>query len=256
MFLSTEDAKNTKSRTSLSSLLSSLFSLRALSVLRGKFCSSPVKHKTQILITLCLAVTIAFVTWSLIRDHRREQRMALLMTQRAVIDPAAVAAAARTMKLITVQVTTKVRVEKNVDSFFFGEGKTAVETPVVVNFGTDLSKLESKGVEVLGAGEGARVRVRIPRPTCVGLSVIGDATTTSVEKNWRRFGWWSGESQVKDAKLEAFDQANRIRMQPIEKSLTPADLDKVHTMTREQMATLIKVIVGEGIDVEVKFDDE
>ncbi len=215
-----------------------------------------MKHKASILIALCLIATIATIVWSLIRDHKREQRMALLTTKNAIIDPAAVAAAARTMKLITVQVATKVRVEKNVDSILFGEGKTAVETPVVVNFGTDLSKLESKGVEVLGAGEGARVLVRVPRPTCVGVSVIGDATTTSVEKSWRRLGWWSGDSQMKDAKLEAFNEANRLRMQPIEKSLTQDDRKKVESMTREQMATLIKVIVGEGIDVEVRFEGE
>lgn len=218
--------------------------------------SLPVKYKAPILIAVCLIASVGTVVWSLVRDHKREQFMALMATKNAVIDPAAVAASARTMKLITVQVTTKVRVEKNVDSFLFGEGKTAVETPVVVNFGSDLSKLKSEGVEVMGAGEGARVRVRIPRPTCVGVSVIADASTTSVEKSWRRMGWWSGDSQMKDAKLEAFNQANRLRMQPVQNSLTPADREKIETMTREQMTTLIKVIVGEGIDVEVKFEDE
>lgn len=215
-----------------------------------------MKHRAPILIAVCLAIVIAAVVWTLVRDHKREQRLALLMTQKSMIDPAAVAAAARTMKLITVQVTTRVRVEKTTDSFIFGEGKTAVETPVVVNFGTDLSKLQSEGIEVLGAGKGARVLVRVPRPTCVGVSVIADASTTNVEKSWRRLGWWSGDSQLNEAKLEAFNEANRLRMQPIQNSLSPADREKVENMTREQTQRLIKVIVGEGIDVDVMFDDE
>jgi hypothetical protein len=204
---------------------------------------------------------IAGLGWMVARDRAREERVAALMTQRNAIDAEAVARAVRTMKLVTVQINTAVRIEKKVDSFFFGEGKASVHVPVVASYATDLTKMKASGIRVSEGASGdagggvAKVSVRIPRPTRLAVEIFVEGETTDVAKSWRRFAWWSGESQLDEARLEVPAEARALELMPVHRL-------KVESDTREQVARLIRMIVAgdpegaERLEVEVLFEDE
>ncbi len=210
-----------------------------------------------ILVLAFCALTTASVVWMVLRDRAREQRVSALMTQRNAIDPEAVARAVRTMKLITVQITSSIRVEKKIESMFFGEGKASIQTPVVASYGSDLSKMRSDGIRIINEGTRARILVRIPRPVRIAVEVFAEGERSELEKSWRRYAWWSGREQLDQARLEVPGEARALELMPIHRL-------KVENDTREQMAQLIRMIVGgtssdgtDGqFDVDVKFEDE
>jgi hypothetical protein len=204
---------------------------------------------------VCCLLMIVGLGWMVARDRAREERVAALMTQRNTIDPEAVARAVRTMKLVTVQINTAVRIEKKVDSFFFGEGKAKVQVPVVASYATDLSKMRGSGIEVSRAADRATIRVRIPRPTRLAVEIFAEGETSDVEKNWRRIVWWSGEDELDKARLEVPAEARALELLPVHRL-------KVENDTREQVARLIRMIVAgdpdeaDRLEVEVLFEDE
>jgi hypothetical protein len=204
---------------------------------------------------VCCLLMVVGLGWMIARDRAREERVAALMTQRNTIDPEAVARAVRTMKLVTVQINTAVRIEKTVDSFFFGEGKAKVQVPVVASYATDLSKMHASGIQVSRSADRAIVKVRIPRPARLAVEIFAEAETTDVERSWRRFVWWSGESQLDEARLQVPEEARALELLTVHRL-------KVENDTREQVARLIRMIVAgdpddaERLEVEVLFEDE
>lgn len=198
---------------------------------------------------LALLLAAASVIYTARREAIREAAVARLMTERNIINPADVAASLRVMKLITVQVTTSVRVEKKVESMLLGDAAVAVQTPVVVSYGTDLASLADDGVRLETAGDKTILRVTVPRPTRQAVEVFADAQTTTVNRSWRRFVWWSPDDEVNAAKAQIPLEARALE-------LLPTDRAKIEADTREQVRRLVQAITGTRSDVIVDFTPE
>ncbi|MFN7315012.1 MAG: DUF4230 domain-containing protein [Phycisphaerae bacterium] len=195
---------------------------------------------------LALLLAFASVIYTARRESIRDAAVARLMTERNVINPADVAARLRVMKLITVQITTSVRVEKKVESMILGDATVAVQTPVVVSYGTDLSSLANDGVRIDKQGDTTIIRVTIPRPTRQAVEVFADAQQTTVNKGWRRFVWWSGDDEANAAKAQIPLEARALE-------LLPADREKIEADTREQVRRLVEALTGSQGEVIVDF---
>lgn len=201
---------------------------------------------TLAIAAFALLLAFASVIYTARREGIRDAAVARLMTERNVINPADVAARLRVMKLITVQITTSVRVEKKVESMLLGDATVAVQTPVVVSYGTDLSSLAEDGVRIDKQGERAIIRVRVPQPARMAVEVFADAQQTTINKSWRRFVWWSADDEVNAAKAQIPLEARALE-------LLPTDRAKVEEDTRQQLSRLIEAITGFDADVIVEF---
>lgn len=207
---------------------------------------SPSSRIALAIAALALLLAAASVIYTARREAVREAAVARLMTERNIINPADVAASLRVMKLITVQINTSVRVERKVESMLLGDANVAVQTPVVVSYGTDLSALADDGVRLETAGNRTIIRVTIPRPTRQAVEVFADAQATTVNRSWRRFVWWSGDDQVNAAKAQIPLEARALE-------LLPTDRAKVEADTREQVRRLVQAIAGSRGEVIVDF---
>ncbi len=207
---------------------------------------SPSSRIAFAIAALALLLAFASVIYTARRDAVRQAAVARLMTERNIINPADVAASLRVMKLITVQINTSVRVERKVESMILGDASVAVQTPVVVSYGTDLSTLTDNGVRLETAGNKTIIRVTIPRPTRQAVEVFADAQQTTVNKGWRRFVWWSGDDEANAAKAQIPLEARALE-------LLPTDRAKIEADTRAQVRRLVQAIAGSRDEVIVDF---
>ncbi len=163
---------------------------------------------------------------------------------------AEVTQAVRAMKLVTVEIDTKVKVERG-DSSWRGNVQASVEVPVRLSYGTDLSKLEMDAItfsSLLGEGRGGYV-VRINRPTRIATEVFSEKDAPLVSTGWLRLRSRAGEYYLSQARRDLSDQAREL-------VLLPEDAERVEKTTKEQMAAMIRSIVGAKASVEVIFKDE
>jgi Protein of unknown function (DUF4230) len=174
---------------------------------------------------------------------------ALLDADKPARPLAEVTQAVRAMKLVTVEIDTKVKVERG-DSSWRGDVQASIEVPVRLSFGTDLSKMESDWVtfsELIG-GRGGYV-VRVPRATRIATEVFSEKEAPLVRTGWLRLRSRAGEYYLSQARKDASDQAREL-------VLLPQDAKKVEERTSEQVAALVKSMVGQEADVRVVFKDE
>lgn len=208
--------------------------------------------RTAIIIAATIAIiatllAIASLVYTIRRERTREAAVARLMTERNTINPADVAASLRTLKLITVQITTSVRVEKKVESMLLGDANIAVQTPVVVSYGTDLSQLAADGIRIETVGDKKIIRVKVPAPTRQAVEIFAEAQQATVQKNWRRYVWWTGSDELSEAKAQVPLEARALE-------LLPADRKKIEDDTREQVRRLIEALVSSQGQVIVEFE--
>src|ERR1051326_974759 len=103
---------------------------------------------------------------------------------------AEVARAIQEMKLVTVEVDSKVTAETSHDSWR-GDVAAKVEAPVRLLYGTDLSKMSVSAMTISPVNGG--VLIRIPRPERISTEVCGDSESIDVTLGWLRLRSRAGE---------------------------------------------------------------
>jgi hypothetical protein len=175
---------------------------------------------------------------------------ALLDADKPARPLAEVTQAVRAMKLVTVEIDTKVTVERG-DSSWRGNVQATVEVPVRLSYGTDLSKLEMDAITfstLLGEGRGGYI-VRISHPTRIATEVFSEKEAPLVSTGWLRLRSRAGEYYLSQARRDLSDQAREL-------VLLPEDAARVEKTTKEQVGAMVRSIVGAKASVEVTFKDE
>lgn len=152
----------------------------------------------------------------------------------------------RSLKLVTVEITSHVNSE-SADESWRGDVKASVDAPVKLFYGTDLSRLKRDSVRAGPLGESWIVTV--PPPERVATEVFGERETTDVSVGWLRSRSMSGEKHLGLARRDLYAAARRL-------SLGPDDMQRVRAQTRDQVGALIKTVVGPMTWVTVRFEDE
>jgi len=160
---------------------------------------------------------------------------------------AEVTQAVRSLKLVTVEIDTKVKVERG-DSSWRGDVQASIESPVRLSYGTDLSRMQADGVTYSPLlGHGAYV-IKVPRPTRISTEVFNAKANELVNTGWLRLRSRAGEYYLSQARKDVPEEAREL-------VLLPEDAAKVEQVTKEQVTSLIKTIVGDKPDVLVLFGD-
>lgn len=157
---------------------------------------------------------------------------------------AEVTQAIRTLKLVTVEIDTKVKIEKS-DESWRGDVSVLLEAPVRLSYGTDLSKMsvDSVAFSPLNGLRGGYI-VRIPRPTRIAMEVFSEKEAPLVKTGWLRLRSRAGEYFLGQARKDLPGEAREL-------VLLPKDAEKVDAATREQVEKLVRTIVGGDGDVHV-----
>jgi hypothetical protein len=163
-----------------------------------------------------------------------------------LVQTARVAESVRALKLVTVQITTRVTAESSDDSWR-GSASAVVDAPVRLHYGTDLSKLDEGAVSFSPLMN--ECVVRVPPPARIATEVMGTQEESEVHVGWLRFRAQAGEKHLGLARMQLYDRAQGLR-------LLPQDAQSVREQTREQVAKMIKGIVGKEMGVKVRFEDE
>jgi hypothetical protein len=148
------------------------------------------------------------------------------------------------MKLVTVEVDSKVTAETSHESWR-GDVGAKVEAPVKLLYGADLSKLRLGGLTASPVGG---LLVRIPTPERIATEVCGDSESIGVNLGWMRLRSRAGEYYVGLARHDLYQRAREL-------TLSEEDAVFVRKTTREQTEQLVKKIVGERTPVTVVYED-
>jgi hypothetical protein len=197
---------------------------------------------------LGVALVVFSWLWASVRVARVEGRAVAEALANHVRPPAEVARAVRALKLVSVELDTKVKVERG-EASWRGDVKALVEVPVRLHYGVDLSSMDVSRVSLsqVGAPGGALYVVRLPRPTRLATEVFSEREQAEVETGWLRMRSRSGEYYLGQARRDAPKEARELH-------LLPQDQEKVESLTREQVERLVRAVVGEGTGVLVQFD--
>lgn len=152
--------------------------------------------------------------------------------------------AVRSQKLVTVEVMTRVTVGAG-DENWRGEVSARVTAPVKLMYGVDLSAL---GVEAVAASplSGAYV-VRVPRPSRIATEVYTEGEEVEVTLGWARLRSRAGEYYLGQARRALHDEARALL-------LSDRDAELVERTTREQLAEVVRRVVGPRAEVAVVFE--
>ncbi len=191
----------------------------------------------------------AIVAAALHYQQEAAVREATALVAGATQPPTSLASVARHLResqLITSRIETLVRAQTNDDNWF-GSVVATVEAPARLSYGVDLSKLESSGVNFSPIG--SVYSLRVPAPKRIATEVFTGQEKTDVALAGLRFRSLSGEAQLGLARARLHEQALRMR-------LSEPETRKVRENAREEIAALVRRIVGESAAVRVSFEDE
>lgn len=190
-------------------------------------------------------VALAAVMWSIESRVVAGAAVSDQMDAGRLRPAAEVASLAAALQLVAVEVETSATAERGHESWR-GDVRAKVEAPTRLLFGTDLSGMTADAVALSPLSRSYLVRV--PPPSRIATEVDGGQEETRVEVGWGRMRSISGEYWLGQARKGLYDEARRL-------SLSPEDAVRVREMTREQVALLLRKIVGEA-PVRVAFTDE
>lgn len=198
-------------------------------------------------VAIALVAAAATALW--LRNLDREALHELSFVQPAPqlpADAAHVLGSIRQLKLVTVELATHAGAESAEESWR-GDVRARVDAPVKLHFGTDLARLRAESVRTSPLGNSWIVVV--PPPQRVATEVFGEREQTDVHVGWFRSRGMSGEKHLGLARRDLYEAARRL-------TLTEDDRQLVRMRTREQVATLVRSIVGQWSTVTVRFEDE
>lgn len=200
---------------------------------------------------LALGVAVALsAAWGLRALDADARRRGLALARAQPAPPpdefARVLDAVRSLQLVTVELHTVVSAQASHESWR-GPVRARVEAPARLLYATDLSGLRA---DALGFSPVARAyAVRVPAPTRLAAEVQTDEESIAVQLGWGRFRSRAGEYYLGLARKALTERARAM-------PLSPADEAFVRRTTREQVADLVRAIVGPGVSVRVTLDDE
>lgn len=161
--------------------------------------------------------------------------------------PAAeIAGLVRAMKLVTVQIDTTVSAKRTSESWR-GDVEATVRAPARLFYGTDLSGLADGAVRASPLLNSYILRV--PRPRCIATEVYTELDEPEVKTGWLRLRSRAGEYYLGQARRSLAEEARRL-------VLAPEDAELVEEATREQIAALVRGLVGDKMAVSVVFEGE
>ncbi len=221
---------------------------QATSSRAGRWRRGSLRRSTVILLAVAVLVggAVSVRMWAMERAALDEV-VTLIPEQGVVVtDTARVLGSMRKLKLVTVELATHVNAE-SVDESWRGDVHAKVDAPVKLHFGTDLSGLKAESLRASTLGNSWVVTV--PAPERVATEVFGERETTDVSVGWMRSRSMSGEKHLGLARRDLYESARRLR-------LSEEDTQRVRAETREQVAALMRSIVGQWSSVTVRFEDE
>lgn len=159
---------------------------------------------------------------------------------------AEVAASVKSLKLVTVEISTRVSATSG-DESWRGEARATVNAPVRLLYGTDLSAIRVNSVSLSPLLNSCVVRV--PRPERIATEVYSEDEDNTVHVGWLRFRTRAGEFHLGQARKGLHEQAREM-------ALSAQEAERVREETRSQVAELLRKALGRKTDVIVFFDDE
>jgi hypothetical protein len=189
----------------------------------------------------------AALTWSM---RRAEWRAVAAMVNDRPGDRggnlAEVASAIRRLNLVTVELITAVQSESTSESWR-GDVHAAVSAPAVLHYGVDLSQLQTTRLGY--SPSSSAYSLRVPVPKRLAIEVLGQEERHQVATGWLRSRALAGEFHLGLARKGLYESAEQLTL--------AADVaTKVRQLTRDQVAGLVGRVVGQGVPVHVRFEDE
>lgn len=154
-----------------------------------------------------------------------------------------VASAVETTKLVSVEIDTKVTVERG-EASWRGDVRAAIEVPVRLSYGVDLSRMRADRLAWSPASRAYVVTV--PPPTRIATEIFPERKEPDVEVGWLRLRSQAGEYFLSQARRDAAAAAAALE-------LRPEDAKRVEDATRERLAALVRSIAGPDVGVIVRF---
>lgn len=187
---------------------------------------------------------LAWWTWSAQQEQLAAARASATVNADQPPRPVAeVTSAIATMKLITVEIDTTVKVERGEESWR-GNVLASIQVPVRLSYGIDLSGME---VSKLAWSPAARAYViTVPSPVRIATQIFSEKAPPQVQVGWLRLRSQAGEYFLGQARKDAPVVASSVE-------LLPADAMKVEELTQQQLAAMVRTIVGTEVGVVVRF---
>jgi len=156
-------------------------------------------------------------------------------------------AATRELKLITMTIDSRVRVNKT-DERWRGTASATIEAPVKYFFGVDLSRIDDHAFSWNPLTQ--TQTLILPPPTLIAVEIdAGHPITERIDVTGTRFKSLSGAEQLNFAQKSLYETARK-------QQLAKNDLDKIRLATREQIEHSLAPILGSSGNLRVKFSDE
>lgn len=158
---------------------------------------------------------------------------------------AEIAEAVRQMRLVTVEINTRVSAEVSHESWR-GDVAAHVEAPARLLYGADLSRLQADAVAYSPAARS--YVVRIPAPQRIATEVCATDEEVDVQVGWLRLRSRAGEYYLGVARRNLYERARELALGPEEAAM-------VRDATRRQVEALVRRIVGRDAAVAVFYDE-
>lgn len=156
---------------------------------------------------------------------------------------AEVASAVETTKLVSVEIDTRVKVERG-EASWRGDVRAVIEVPVRLSYGVDLSRMRTDRLAWSPASRAYVVTV--PPPTRIATEIFPERKEPDVEVGWLRLRSQAGEYFLSQARRDAAAAAAALE-------LRPEDAARVEDATRNRLAALVRSIAGPDVGVIVRF---
>ncbi|MEI7656578.1 MAG: hypothetical protein WCK33_00780 [Phycisphaerae bacterium] len=183
-------------------------------------------------------------TWRMQEEQLAATKAALAINDQGPPRPVAdVASAVETAKLVSVEIDTKVRVERG-EASWRGDVRAVIEVPVRLSYGVDLSQMRTDRLAWSPASRAYVVTV--PAPTRIATEIFSERREPDVEVGWLRLRSQAGEFYLSQARRDVAAAAASLQ-------LRPDDAKRVEDSTRQRLAALVRSIAGPDVGVIVRF---
>ena len=158
--------------------------------------------------------------------------------------------AVRSLKIITCEIDTQVRVDRG-DENWRGVVRASVTTPVRMRYGVDLEQLDATTIAYSSISESRSglIVLRVSYPELLATEVFSAQETIDVSTEGLRLRNIGGEYYLGLARRDVPDAARQMK-------LRPADEAKVRAITADQIKALVSKIIGDDVAVIVRFIGE
>lgn len=210
-----------------------------------------LKARRKTPVTLITIGAVFFVLSAVsIRAYEQHQieKLANSCSQAVAQFPVAdVVRAIQTLKLVTCEIDTQVRVDRG-DENWRGIVKASVVTPVRMRYGVNLETMELHSIRfspISDDGSGVCI-VSVEYPQLLGTEIFSERERIDVDAEGLRLRSIGGEYYLGLARRDVADAARKL-------TLRPDDETRMREITAEQLKALIAKMIGKDVTVVVRF---